>query len=309
MTGTLPAPAPAPARPGTRLGASDSRLFPEGRLAGPMPWVIAIMMFLTVLAAAAGLGLSASTARIAGQIGNRVTVQIVEANAERRAAQAVAVTSMLQRDPRVAAVRQVPEQEVAALLEPWLGAHAADADLPVPAMIDVDLQSRDGNGFDALGASIREVAPSALVSDVADWLRPLSRLLGSLQWLAAGLVALMIAATAATVVLAARASLNPHDGTIEIRHLMGATDPQIARLFQRRIALDVLFGGALGFAVAVLVLVLIGGRIAAIGSDLLGSAALPREAWLLLTALPIGGTLLALLVARVTILRALGRLL
>ena len=37
-----------------KFGAADRRLLPEGRLAGPMPWVIAIMMFLTVLAAAAG---------------------------------------------------------------------------------------------------------------------------------------------------------------------------------------------------------------------------------------------------------------
>ena len=36
------------------FGAADRRLLPEGRLAGPMPWVIAIMMFLTVLAATSG---------------------------------------------------------------------------------------------------------------------------------------------------------------------------------------------------------------------------------------------------------------
>ena len=41
-----------------RTSAADRRLLPEGRAAGPMPWVIAIMMFLTVLAAAAGLGLA-----------------------------------------------------------------------------------------------------------------------------------------------------------------------------------------------------------------------------------------------------------
>ena len=40
-----------------KFGAAERGLLPEGRLAGPMPWVIAIMMFLTVLAAAAGLGL------------------------------------------------------------------------------------------------------------------------------------------------------------------------------------------------------------------------------------------------------------
>ncbi|HEY0115154.1 MAG TPA: FtsX-like permease family protein [Allosphingosinicella sp.] len=274
-----------------------------------MPWVIAIMMFLTVLAAAAGLALSAGADRIEGQIGNRVTVQIVEANAERRAAQAQAAAAILARQDGVVGVRPVPEEELARLLEPWLGEHAADAELPVPAMIDVDLAAGARARLPELRAAVQAAAPAAIVSDVAEWLGPLSSLMTSLQWLAVGLVALMIAATGATVVLAARASLNTHNQTIQILHLMGATDPQIARLFQRRIALDVLFGGLLGFAIALLVLALIGGRVAAIGSELLGSAALPQFAWALLLALPVAGALLAVLVARVTILRALGRLL
>jgi len=294
---------------GGPFGATDARLFPEGRVAGPMPWVIAIMMFLTVLAAAAGLGLAAGAARIEGEVGSRLTVQIVEPNPDLRARQAAAAAAALSRQPGVARVRPVPEEEVAALLEPWLGEGTADAELPVPVMIDVDLRPEGNHNVAMLGALVRSVAPSAIVSDVAEWLAPLSRLLASLQWLAIGLVTLMIAATGATVVLAARASLNTHNGTIEILHLMGATDHQIARLFQRRIALDVLSGGLLGFTVAVLVLVLIGGRLAAVGSDLLGSAALPEWSWVLLLLLPLGGTLLALLVARVTILRALGRLL
>ena len=34
----------------------NGRLLPEGQFVGPMPWVIAIMMFLSVLIAAGGLG-------------------------------------------------------------------------------------------------------------------------------------------------------------------------------------------------------------------------------------------------------------
>ncbi len=290
------------------FGTGDGRLFPEGRATGPMPWVIAIMMFLTVLAAAAGLALSAGADRIEEQVGNRVTVQIVDPNPDQRAAQARAAAAALQRLPGVAGVRNVPDDEVAALLEPWLGDLAADADLPVPAMIDVDLAADGRGALPALQAAVRQAAPSAIVSDVAEWLTPLSGLLTSLQWLAVGLVALMIGATAATVVLAARASLNTHGQTIEILHLMGATDHQIARLFQRRIALDVLFGGLIGLGIALIVLVLIGGRVAAIGSELLGAASLPEGGWLLLVLLPIAGATLALFVARVTILRALGRL-
>ena len=291
------------------FGARDKRLFPEGRLSGPMPWVIAIMMFLTSLAAAAGLGLAAGAERIEGQIGNRVTVQIVEANPELRERQAAAAAALLERSEGVTRVRPVPEEELDELLEPWLGASAATVELPVPALIDVDLSADARAQLPQLREAVQEVAPTAVVSDVADWLGPFSGLLASLQWLAAGLVGLMIAATGATVVLAARSSLNTHSQTIEILHLMGATDQQIARMFQRRIALDVLFGGIVGAALAILVLVLIGDRVAAIGSELLGSIALPDHAWVVLALLPLAGAALALLVARITIQRALGRLL
>ena len=99
------------------------------------------------------------------------------------------------------------------------------------------------------------------------------------------------------------------DKRIEILHLMGATDVQVARLFQRRIALDALFGGLVGFILGGGVLILLGERVTALGSELLGSATIPVQGWAVLVALPILGVLLAMLVARLTILRALGRML
>ena len=152
-------------------------------------------------------------------------------------------------------------------------------------------------------------APSARIDENAQWLAPLASLIDALKLLALGHVLLMIGATAATVVLAARAALDTHRGTIEVLHLMGATDVQVARLFQRRIALDALFGGLIGLASAALVLLAIGDRVGALGSELLGSAGLPLASWLVLATLPLAGVVLAMLVARTTILRALGRLL
>lgn len=292
-----------------KFGEADRQLLPEGRLAGPMPWVIAIMMFLTVLAAAGGLGLRHAARSLDASIGNRVTVQIVEPNPARRDAQAKAAIERLRALPGVVAVTPVNAAEMEKLLEPWIGEAGLEANLPVPAMIDVDLTPAAYRDLGPLREAMAEVAPSARVDDNAEWLAPLAELIEALKLLALGLVLLMGAATAATVVLAARGSLNTHRGTIEVMHLMGATDVQVARLFQRRIALDALFGGLVGLAAAALVLVLIGRRVGALGSDLLGSAALPLVSWLILAALPIAGVLLAMLVARMTILRALGRLL
>ena len=292
-----------------RFGAAERGLLPEGRLAGPMPWVIAIMMFLTVLAAAAGIGLGGAASRLDDQIGGRVTLQVVEADPVLRQRQAEAAAAAIRRLPGVVAVRPVPEAEIQTLLEPWLGAGVMGSDLPVPALIDVDLTPQARARIDRLRNAVAAVAPAARVDDHAQWLAPLARLIGTLQWLAAGLVVLMVGATAATVVLAARAALDTHRNTIEILHLMGATDLQVARLFQRRIALDALFGGLVGFILGGFVLIAIGDRVSALGSELLGSAAVAPQGWFVLIALPAFGVLLAMLVARLTILRALGRLL
>jgi cell division transport system permease protein len=291
------------------LGAAERRLLPEGRLAGPMPWVIAIMMFLTVLAAAAGIGLGTAAASLDADVGHRATIQVLETNPDRREAEAAAATALLERTPGVERVRRIAPAEMDALLEPWLGPGGVEADLPVPAMIDVDLTPEAYGRLDSLRAAVAAAAPSARVDDNAQWLAPLAGLIGSLEWLAAVLVVLMIGATAATVVLAARAALDTHRATIEVLHLMGATDVQVARLFQRRIALDALFGGIVGLTAAALVLLLIGRRLGELGSELLGSAGLPTAQWLLLVALPVFGVVLAMLVARATILRALGRML
>ena len=292
-----------------RFGAAERGLLPEGRIAGPMPWVIAIMMFLTVLAAAAGLGLAGAASRLHDQIGSRITIQIVEANPQLRQQQAQAVVVAVRPLPGIIDVRQVSQEEIQALLEPWIGAGGIEGDLPVPALIDVDLNAEGRAGLDRLRAAVAAVAPAARVDDNAQWLAPLASLIGALKWLAAGLVMLMVGATTATVVLAARAALDTHRGTIEILHLMGATDVQVARLFQRRIALDALFGGLVGFILAGAVLIAIGRQVSALGSELLGSAAIPPLGWAVLLALPAFGVILAMLVARLTILRALGRML
>lgn len=292
-----------------KFGRAERGLLPEGRLAGPMPWVIAIMMFLTVLAAAAGLGLASAAARLDAQIGGRVTIQIVEANPARKAAQSAAAAAAIRNLPGVVAVRPVPEEEINRLLVPWLGQGGIADDIPVPALIDVDLTPEGHARLAELTRAVTAAAPAARVDDNGQWLAPLASLIGALKWLAAGLVLLMVGATAATVVLAARAALDTHRATIEVLHFMGATDVQVARLFQRRIALDALFGGLVGFILASLVLIGIGERVSALGSELLGSASVPAPAWGILVGLPLFGVLLAMLVARLTILRALGKLL
>ncbi|MCF8709959.1 cell division protein FtsX [Rhizorhapis sp. SPR117] len=288
--------------------ATHRRLLPEGRLSGTMPWVIAIMMFLTILAAAAGIGLDRASRSLHAELAGRVTIQIIEADPEIRADQTGRVMTDLRRFSGVSHITLVDEADMKAALRPWLGEEMMDSGLPIPALIDVDLKPGvDARAYAAFRDSVTAIAPTARVEPHAAFLTPLSQLMRMLKWLALALVLLMTLATAAIVVLAAQAAHNSHRTTIEVLHLMGATDVQIARLFQRRMAFDALFGGVVGLVAASLVLALVAVLIRDIGSDLLGAAALPNYGWGVLLLLPLGGVLLAMLTARTTVLRALRR--
>lgn len=289
--------------------AADRRVLPEGRLAGPMPYVIAIMMALTVLAAAAGLGLAHAAHRFTAELSDRISVQVVEADPAAREAQASAVERVLGRAPGVAAVHRLGEGEIRRLLQPWLGRNLGSIDLPVPALIDADLRPGGRAALPPLLAAIRRASPAARVDDHAGWLAPLSGLLSTLIWLSVALVLLMAGATAAVVALASRGALNTHRATIEVLHLMGGTDVQVARLFQRRIALDALFGSLVGLAGAAAVLLLLGHEVRRTGSALVGAIGLGIGGWVILLLLPLAATLLATLTARWTVLAALRRLL
>ena len=292
------------------LPEHDRKLIPEGRVSGTMPWVIAIMLFLTLLAAATGL-LLASAARQGGDdLARRVTVQIIEPDPAVRAAQRSAVARSLNGAPGVVAIKPVPDAEVRNLLEPWLGSAVVDADIPVPALVDVTFGSPPSLAvLKSLQQRIRPSAPVTRLDTHASWMAPFFDLMHALIWLSVGVLGLLLLATSASVVLAVRSTLNTHRETIEIMHMMGGTDIQAARLFQRRVALDALLGGFIGFVAAAIVITILGGRFALVEPGLLGGATLPWYSWILLALIPLGITGLAMLIARWTVVSALKKML
>lgn len=291
-------------------GEAQARLIPQARLSGPMPWVIAIMVALTVIAAAAGLSLRNTANAAAAELSGGITVQIVEPDSAAREQQARAAIAKLRAMPGVSSVRRVPQDEVDALIEPWLGAGSDDADaIPVPALIDARLSAAiTPRVLEQLRGGLSGVAPAARVDAQSDWLRPVFGAIQSLQWLALLLVALLALAMAAAVLLAARSALGSNRETIEIVHLLGGTDVQIARIFQRSIGIDALAGGALGLALGVVAVLFLARRFASLGAGLVDSGALGWMGWLLLALVPVAAVGLAMLTARISVLRALRQL-
>jgi cell division transport system permease protein len=285
--------------------APSPALLLPGLEGGPAPWVVAVMSALALLALALAAALAPAATALGQQIAGRATVQIVEGDPISRR-EAVAATRRLLADaPYVAAVRTVPEAELVAMAERWLGDGVRETGLPLPALIDVDLIG--GGNATTLAQLRRDVAgiTGARVVAHADWLAPVGQLFRSLSWIAGALAVLLLVASGAVAVLTVRGALAAQRGTIDILHLVGATDVQIARLFQRQVARDMAVGVALGALAALVVAVLIGWQLQGISAGLLAGsgASWLSSLWLLLVA-PLF-VALTVLTTRWTVLRAL----
>lgn len=291
-------------------GGTGPDLMPQGRLSGPMPWVIAIMVTLTVIAAAAGLALSNTARSASDALSGGATVQIVEANPVERDRQAKDAARVLQATPGVLEVRIVSQQEVEKLIEPWLGVKTGEDGIPIPALVDVRVRDAvDGEKLGQLRRQVRQVAPSARVDAQSTWLKPVFSAISSLQWLALALIALLGFSLAAAVLLAVRTALGTNRETIEIVHLLGGTDSQIARIFQRAIGFDAAGGGAVGLALGLAVVLFVGRRFEGLGAGLVNTGTLGLLDWILMALIPVAGVVLATFTARLTVIRALKKML
>ncbi|HEY0628225.1 MAG TPA: FtsX-like permease family protein [Sphingomicrobium sp.] len=276
---------------------AEKRLIPSSGVRGPVPILIAIMTFVMVIVAAAGLALANTASVVKAGIEHRYSIQISDGAA--KAAPAIAAARA---QPGVTRIEQVAPEDLRRTLERWLGPAGDEADLPLPAIIDVDLAA--GADADAIGRSIERAVPGARFVAHRSSLEPLLEALRGLTLLTLALVLLIALASAAAIVLAARGALDTHRGTIEVMHGIGATDDQVARLFIRQIAVDALLGGVVGAAIAGLVIALILGG-AGTATMLAGRPPIGWGDALWLLMLPLAIALLATQVARGALLKAL----
>lgn len=291
-------------------GAPAQELVPQARLAGPMPWVIAIMVVLTVVATAAGLALTNLAGGARAELAGGATVQIIEAEPKERNRQAEAALDVLVEFPEVEGLRRVPPEEVAALLEPWLGTGFNGEAVPIPALIDLRFRGdATPDKLRRLRAALSDVAPDARIDAQSSWLRPVFSAIASLQWLALALVLLLSLTSAAAVFLAARSALGNNRETIEIVHLLGGTDQQIARVFQRSVGFDASLGAAAGLLLGMVAVLVLGQQFAQLGSGMVANGGLGWLDWLAVAMVPLAAVALAMATARLTVLFALRKML
>jgi len=278
-----------------------------------LPWIIAFMVYLAALALAGAMLLDAGLLRWNQSVSGTFTIQLSplpEDEGTKEAELTEHLQAVLRRItdiPGVHRVKLLSDEETAALLEPWLGAEGLSTALPLPTLLDLEIDNGAEVNAETVRARLADIVPGAVVDDHRSWLEPALALARSIEWLAAAIVLLIGIVATGAVTFATRTGLYIHRDVIELMHLMGARDSYIARQFQFHALAIGLWGGFLGLLLAGLTL--LGLMILPGHGELTASAvpALPAERWLLLAALPVASGIIALLTARFTVLRALAR--
>lgn len=283
-----------------------------------LPWLIAFMVFLAVLALSGVTVLHHMAENWDSDVSGTLTVQIPPAeilkgapsNPKRLKAQDKqrldSVMKVLRETPDIQHAEVIPAARVARLLEPWLGRGAQVADLPLPRLIDVRLKDGATLNEPALAARLKGVAFGTQIDSHRVWLNRLLSLLRSVQGLAIAVLAFILAATVGTVIFTTRTSLAIHRDITEVLHLTGAHDTYIARQFGAHALRLGLKGGALGLALALPTLWAVGSL--ADGGGLLPTLQMGWGGWIAVAALPILVAVLAMTTARRTVLGSLARM-
>ena len=286
-----------------------------------LPWMIAFMVYLSILALAGMLALDDIARRWDKGMSGTLTVQIAPSpgsGGTSRAAQKASkddarrlqtILALLKPTSGVVRAKTLSEEKVLALLEPWLGKGALGADLPLPKLIDVELEKGAALDMVALELRLKAIAPGAVIDDHGVWLGHLVNLLQTVRALALAVLVFIALATTGTVIFATRTGLAIHHEAIEVLHLIGAQDSYIARQFASRALMLGLRGGVIGLLLAAPTLWGIGTLARSLHSGFFPEFSLGLVHWAILACLPIVVALIAMISARLTVMKTLARML
>lgn len=277
-----------------------------------LPWLVAVMVYLAALALVSAMAMSKIVTRWDHGLSGQITVQLpvsesdlTEAAIEERRD---SVIRLLLQSPGVLSANHMSAAETAALLEPWLGQSSGLSELPLPDLIAVEIDQLTPPNTAALSVQVEAIVPGATIDDHQRWLGNLLSLARSIEIVAALVVLLVGLSAVIMVVFVTRMGLAVHYQIVELLHLIGAQDGYIAREFQLHALKLGFYGGLVGVTFAGITIVGISQLLGRADTALLPELSLQPLEWAVLATLPFAAALVAMLTARITVLRTLSRI-
>jgi cell division transport system permease protein len=272
-----------------------------------LPIVISSMIFLAALSLGGMFSLSSAMTDWSSKLSGNLTIEIAweaGANLDKRSQKALKLVKQV---PGVLKARAIPLNETVSLLEPWLGTGNIIAELPLPRLIEVTLESSGGVNLPALATKLEQAVPGASLDTHRPWLDKMVTLARSVQLLAGAIMILIVMVTVIIVIFATRTGLIMHEEVIEVLHLIGAKDSYIALQFQNYFGRLSFLGALPGLFLAVFVMISVSLLAGRLQSDMLPTLTLSLEGWITLAMLPVLVALLTIITVRLIVLGSLKR--
>ncbi len=231
------------------LGRRDAEaaLVPKGSIGGrALITVVAIMTFLSSLAAGGAVLVVQSSQDWRAAISREATVQIRPSPSRNMEADIKAVLKTLDATPGVTEIRTLSKSDSDRLLEPWLGQGVNLEEIPVPRMIVLKTSATPRVDFAKLRDAIATAAPNATLDDHRLWSQRLATMANTFVVIALVILALLVTAMGLAVSFATRGAMAGNREIIEVLHFVGASDGFISRQFQQRFLMLGLRGAVLG---------------------------------------------------------------
>ena len=293
---------------GSRVGAQPG-IIPLGRddALRFLPLVVALLVYVAALA---GIGLALVDDVVRGSERSLATRLTVQVPAEASNARLQTILALLRQTPGIVTAQLLTPAETALLLEPWLGSAAPFDELPVPRLVDLTIDPNSTPDLAALRQRLTSVVPDARLDDHRPGLDRVVATVRPLQGLLVVAIGVSLLSIAVLAAFATRATLTARRSAIELVHLLGAADRDIARPLAVRSLRLSLWGSAIG-SVAVLITL-----IAMRGTGGILQLPVPTAAigvadwrlWAVLIGIAIAAGLVAMASARWSVMRRLAEL-
>jgi cell division transport system permease protein len=246
-----PRPGQKPTPPKEAEGRRAPSLVPRASLAGnALIVIIAIMSFLASLTAGAVGVVRDAAGNWQNQVLREVTIQIVPMDGHDMNSTIRKAVDIARSTPGIASAVPYTDADTTKLLEPWLGKNIALDELPVPRLIVVRVAEGKTPDLGGLSKRLTLDVPGASLDDHRAWLDRLKITGDALSGFGLAILALVLFATALSVLFATRSAVSGNRDVVEVLHVVGARDGYIARAFGRRFFGLGLRGGLIGGVLA-----------------------------------------------------------
>ena len=292
-------------RPDIPFSSDSSKLF--------IPWLSMFMVFIATLILAVAIVVYTSVHSWTNNISGSLTVQIPTYTDDGKSRESVLTNdiemalTLLRSSEGITGATLLTDEQISNLMEPWLGHSEKINDLPLPKIIDVNVDPNNFPNIAQLKSDLYEQVPEAILDSHRASLDELVLFFKNMVHLIALVLFLILLTTALSIIYITKSSMSVHQKVIELIHMMGASDFYITIQFAIRSFKLTLIGSLIGFLLALPIMGLFNHFLSQMNSGFVLENTLTIFQWALLVSIPFLTAALSFITAYRTVSNTLKR--